>query len=188
MQTKQRDTPVSNPSLYEHVYKTYRSYIFRMVRLCGVPANEVDDSVSNIIVRMLAQDGMAKFEGEPTLDRIRRFVASYFRLGARNEQERSLTYRGRFELVGHSHEYFDCPSSVYAPGSDTLWDDLFEVAVDLLDQGEADAAFFIEACAEHQSYRLVRKTLLDEGWESVRIRRAVITARTAVKAYLCTKS
>lgn len=186
MQTKSLDTPVQNPDLYDHIYRTYGRYIFRMVNLLGVPLEEVEDSVSNILVRMMAKDGMAKFEGPPTRERIRKFVASYVRLGARNEQERVLTHRDRFLLVPIADDQrFRGPE----PPPPVGWDGIMAVAFDLRKKEQADAAHYIEVCSQHQNHRESRNFLISEGWNGDRIGRAVMTARKAVKAYLrCTKS
>ena len=170
------DNPVQDPDVYDRVYRRFRTYIFRMVSLCGIPSHEVEDSVSSIMVRMLAQDGMTKFEGEMDDDRVRRFLASYFRLAARAELTRVLTHQSRTEMIPDN---FDYSLSTCVP------QDRFE---EILNCVEGDARRFVEVCGEHPHYRAARQSLTDEGWSSVRIRRAVVETRSRVRELLCLPS
>lgn len=175
-------TPVRNPETYAEVWTRYQKYIYRMVQGIGIPRQEVPDAVSNIVVRMLERDGMADFEGEPSMTRMRVYVSSYFRLSAQAELERYLTWRTReftqdpvmgeefVKLIDSPINYQDYP--------------IFEELPKLVD---GDARHFLEVCREHDNYKAARQALADEGWESIRIRRAVTRARAAVRTHLCMK-
>lgn len=174
-------TPVQNPDLYHRVYSRYRSYLHRVVLLHGVPASEMEDAVSAIILRMCEKDGLAKFEGEVTDERLRKFVTAYFRLGALAERSRVNTYKWHTVLDDPADRKHNPPAK---PEVTTDWP-LFDELAALL---EGDALEYLQACAEHQTFVQAKAYLLEQGWTSLRVRRALVVARAAVKSYLCQTS
>jgi hypothetical protein len=58
--------PVSHPADYDYVFRKYRSFLYGVVYHSGVPIDQVEEASGEIFVRMMATDGLARFDGSVT--------------------------------------------------------------------------------------------------------------------------
>lgn len=175
-----RYVPVSCPDAYDFVFRKYRSFLFGVVYHCGVPVYLVEEACDEILLRMLAQDGLAKFIGSLDNPRqIKAYLASYFSLGARAEISRFRSHASRFLNLDA------LPDLAYSPAEDAAESRLLD---DLLDLTDGDVHYFIVIASQYPTYPKAREALVEEGWDSLRIRRAVKVARATARGHLCSAS
>jgi hypothetical protein len=172
---------VASPKDYDFVFRKYRSFLYGVVYRSGIPMYSVEDASFEILTRMLGQDGLDRFDGElvENSPRVKAYLATYFSLGARaeltrirNRAKRSVTLAALPDLADDGVCEVGCDDS-------KLLDSLLSLTT-------GDARHFIEVAAEHPSYAKARVALADEGWDTLRIRRAVKQARALVREHLCT--
>jgi hypothetical protein len=197
--------PVSHPADYDYVFRKYRSFLYGVVYHSGVPIDQVEEASGEIFVRMMATDGLARFDGSVTDEtnprRLRAYLACYFSLGARAEITRIRTHDARteafdtnpketgFELgnadikvlnerrLPHQCHQEDPFNNVLAEAAADE-PDLLDRLLDLLD---GDARVFVQVASGQPTYAKARAELVEMGWDSLRIRAAVKKARRLVR-------
>lgn len=194
---------VQHPNDYDYVFRKYRSFLYGVVYHSGVPMNHVEEASGEIFVRMMATDGLARFEGDVTDEtnprRLRAYLASYFSLGARAEISRIRTHDSRTvafdtnpnetgELGGSPLGVLNERRLPHVCGPEDPLNEVAQAAADepelidrLLDLLTGDAHTFVTVCAEQPTYAKSRAALVELGWDSLRIRRAVKEARRVVR-------
>jgi hypothetical protein len=207
-----QDVAVICPEDYEYVFRNYRRWLYGVVYRSGVPTYMVEDAACEVLVRMLAQDGLARFEGsvEDQPRRTKAYLASYFALGARAERSRINTQNQR-----HTHLQDDDQKAALEDADSYIrgfWgsrepvialrvDDDFDAdlddapePVDLLDQllalfprdpEDADLRHIVTRADENVSWDKTRDVLLAEGWDPLKVRRDIKEVRAVVSKYLC---
>jgi hypothetical protein len=173
---------VARPNDYDYVYRTYRTFLHGVVYHSGVPYDAVEEATGAIMMRMIAQDGLARFVGSVTDNpgHIKAYLAAYFSLAARAEISRIRSHAGRsIPLDALPDIESACPTSAQAES---------DVLDTLLSLTTGDAGHFIEVAAEFPTYAKARAALAQEGWDSLRIRRAVKQARAIVRRHLADSS
>ena len=176
--------PKSCPALlhaqndYDYVYRNYRTFLHGVVYNSGVPYDAVEEATGAIMIRMMAQDGLARFVGSVTENpcQVKAYLAAYFSLAARAEISRIRTHAGRSVPLDALHD-IEGASPATAPAESDVLDKLLSLTT-------GDPGHFIEVAAEFPTYAKARAALVDEGWDSRRIRRAVKEARAIVRRHL----
>lgn len=196
---------VQHPDDYAYVFRKYKSFLYGVVYHSGVPLDHVEEASGEIFVRMMATDGLARFDGAVTDEtnprRLRAYLASYFSLGARAEISRIRTHEARQLALSE-----DLPPGVLEMGGPNLRttvyerqlphdlnaDPLNDIAAmkaeepDLIDRLLAlvtgDARTFVQVCTEHATYPKARAALVEMGWDTLRIRRSVKEARRILRS------
>src|SRR4051812_47575231 len=81
---------VASPKDYDFVFRKYRSFLYGVVYRSGVPMYSVEDASFEILLRMLGQDGLERFDGDLSEDspRVKAYLATSFSPGARAELTR----------------------------------------------------------------------------------------------------
>jgi hypothetical protein len=173
---------VACPNDYDYIYRSYRAFLHGVVYHSGVPYDAVEEATGAILIRMMAQDGLARFVGSVTENPslIKAYLAAYFSLAARAEISRIRTNAGRSIPLDALPDI----ESVYSAAA-TAESDLLDK---LLSLATGDAGHFIEVAAESPTYAKARAALVEEGWDSRRIRRAVKEAHAIVRRHLSPKS
>jgi hypothetical protein len=169
---------VACPNDYDYVYRNYRTFLHGVVYHSGVPYDAVEEATGEIMIRMMAQDGLARFVGSVTENpyQIKAYLAGYFSLAARAEISRIRIRAGRSVPLDALPD-IESAYPTTAPAESDVLDKL-------LSSTTGDAGHFIEVAAEFPTYAKARAALVDEGWDSRRIRRAVKEARAIVRRHL----
>ena len=164
---------------YDFIFRNYRSFLCGVVYHSGVPHYSVEDASLEIFVRMLAQHGLEQFDGclADNASRTKAYLASYFSLGARAERSRIHRRESRSVTLAALPDLDNLPAIEPADC------DLLEALLTVL---TGDARHFIETAADHPTYAKARTALVAQGWDTLRIRRAVKEARSMAREYLCT--
>jgi DNA-directed RNA polymerase specialized sigma24 family protein len=203
-----QDVAVACPEDYEFVFRNYHRWLYGVVYRSGVPTYMVEDAAAEVLVRMLAQDGLSRFEGsiEDQPRRAKAYLASYFALGARAERSRIAVanlrhthlqdddQKARFEdsdnyVAGFWGPNHDQPLRVDDDVRDT--DDVDdEPVVDLLDRlltltDDLDLRHIMVVADQNCSWEKSREQLLGEGWDPLKVRRGIKQVRALVSSYLC---
>lgn len=200
----QLPTPVADPETYALVFDRYRTFLYKVVAKTGVPASEVPDSTMEIWARMMSKDGLAAYDGNLATDpedKIRVYLGCYFRAGAKAERSRIFTRNTRQTSLDAIHERQEAKAlynvgtyefSIDAEMIEDVYPSLTEpdTEADLIDrlveQVDTDGATFIERADAATTYPRARQTLVDDGWDTSRIRRTVKRTRATVSTYLRT--
>jgi hypothetical protein len=169
---------VACPNDYDYVYRNYRTFLHGVVYHSGVPYYAVEEAAGAIMIRMMAQDGLARFSGSVSENpsQIKAYLAAYFSLAARAEISRIRTHTGRSVPLDATHDIESAYPST-APAESDVLDKLLSLTT-------GDAGHFIEMAAEFPTYAKARAALVEQGWDSRRIRRAVKEARAIVRRHL----
>jgi hypothetical protein len=169
---------VACPNDYDYVFRNYRTFLYGVVYHSGVPYDAVEEATGAIMIRMMAQDGLARFVGSVTENpsQIKAYLAAYFSLAARAEISRIRTRAGR-SVPLEALPDIESTHPTTAPAESDVLDKL-------LSSITGDAGHFIEMAAEFPTYAKARAALAQEGWDSLRIRRAVKEARAIVRRHL----
>ena len=170
---------VACPNDYDYVYRNYRTFLHGVVYHSGVPYDAVEEATGAIMIRMIAQDGLARFVGSVTEhpSQIKAYLAAYFSLATRAEISRIRIRVGR-SVPLDSLPDLESAYPTTAPAESDVLDKL-------LSSITGDPGHFIEVAAEFPTYAKARATLVAEGWDSRRIRRAVKEARAIARRHLC---
>ena len=170
---------VACPNDYDYVYRNYRTFLHGVVYNSGVPYDAVEEATGAIMIRMMAQDGLARFVGSVTENpcQIKAYLAAYFSLAARAEISRIRIRAGR-SVPLDSLPDLESAYPTTAPAESDVLDKL-------LSSITGDPGHFIEVAAEFPTYAKARAALVAEGWDSRRIRRAVKEARAIARRHLC---
>ena len=166
---------VACPDDYDYIYRNYRTFLHGVVYNSGVPYDAVEEATGAIMIRIMAQDGLARFVGSVTENpcQVKAYLAAYFSLAARAEISRIRNRAGR-SVPLDSLPDLESAYPTTAPAESDVLDKL-------LSSITGDPGHFIEVAAEFPTYAKARAALVDEGWDSRRIRRAVKEARAIVR-------
>lgn len=156
-----------NVEQYDSFFREYYPYICYIVDRCGIHFQDITDVSSDIVLKIIEQDGLGKFDPDKNV-KIRTYITSYVMILAKSQRRRNILYYDRHRLVD---EFPVVASEYYNEFEDT---GLYEKLKESVD---GDALTFLEFAAASKDYRLARKNLSDMGWEKRRITAAVKTVR-----------
>lgn len=172
-------TPVADPELYAEVFLRYRRFLGGVVLRSGIPAAEVEDVTSEILLQILNKDGLADFD-QTRPHKMKAYLATFTDKSSRAWRDRVLTQRSRFVTTSPDSTLLD-GEVLSSPAPDTDCDLLER----LLEATTGDERVFIQIASECSSYRHARSRLVEElGWSKSRATTAVIRARKAVRTCL----
>ena len=160
--------------LYENLFRDHTPLLHRIVRKAGIPTHLIEDVVSEIVIRMLDQNGLERFDGSKPLTH---YLSSYVSLSSRAWRDRVLTENSRRADLDTLRE---------TPATDPADDDIEFLVTLLFEIQDPDARIFLMRAFDTLSYHDAREQLLSEGWEPMRISRAVRRARAGTRRLVCT--
>lgn len=167
---------LADPAVYAEVYATHLSFIKSVIINSGCPTRHLDDVTSYVVLAMINARGLEKFD--PSRSSMRTYLARYAALAARTALAHIWAQENRRAALEPDLEAVeDVPTD---SGAD------FEEFLDrlLAATADQDAQVFILTATRHPSYAKTRAELVEQGWESNRIRRAVRRGRASVSACL----
>lgn len=197
------DIAVARPDDYAYVFRTYRKWLNGVMYRSGVPAYMVEDAAAEVLLRCMAQDGLARFEGslEEQPSRAKAYLATYFALGARAERSRALLAQQRCVSLDAEARMDEVDPLTKNIGGRASWhevvvpphvvddeDDASDLLEDLLAlSDDPDHAHIVLTADQtgHGSWEKTRDRLLAEGWDPKRVRAKIKVTRALVREFLC---
>lgn len=168
-----------NVEQYDSFFRDYYKYICHMVGRAGIRTQDIQDVSSDIILKIVEQDGLGKFDPDKNV-KIRTYITSYVMILSKAQAIRNAKYydinRTTSALGLVDHDFTDSYINLSNAFPDS---DLYERLKESVD---GDALVFLDFAADSKDYRLARKNLSDMGWEKRRITAAVKTVRKQAMA------
>lgn len=164
---------LADPAVYAEVYSTHLSFIQSVIVNSGCPIKHLEDVTSEVVLAMINARGLDKYD--PTRSSLRTYLARYVALVTRTAMVHIWAQEARWAALEHD---FEASPGRSGAGLEALLERLLEGTAD------EDAREFILAATRHPSYAKTRTELVERGWESNRIRRAVRRGRASVSACL----
>lgn len=160
-----------NTQIYDSLFRTHYGYIRAVVHRSGIPPQEIEDVACDILLKIIEQDGMGKFDPDRDV-KIRTYIGNYVSLSSRSYLTSHLKYNSRNLLQGDF--------SVDLVESEINYKDtgLYDRIAEHLD---GDALTFLTYASQSKDYTAARKCLSDLGWEKKRITASVLKVRKTAR-------